>query len=503
MGRTPDVLDDPTPLDGPTVDVRVRVAWLLRMSRSARADGVATSVTEMSALLRDQGLAATPPSVSGWETGRVAPSIAVVEAYERALDLEPGTLRGAVDMVRRTYGVDVRPGYSPTPALGEVDRAVEPVLGEGPATGADWLHFSDAAVAVQPGLPARVMRPAVDRLVSELARSVFTGYLTRYEGLSLLRCGQYADVVLEAVRDYVDEPGNQVVADVFSVVSEKPDLPVLDLVTSYLGHEDPGRVRGAVLALENLQMLGGLTSAHWQRVIDPFVAAHRAAAADDDERRPHLTGLWHLLPHEVRAAAGPRMQPPAPAPADPGAGSDTDGRAERELCQRLADRTCAASGIVAQPLLARLLHEALFDARHTRSFTSAVVLMASPLRSPLGAALGDASQDEPSPRLREATAELLVSLGDHRAVSHASGWVQSGDPELIGPGLVALAHVGAPVDDAVLASLLEQPGAVGRRALYYAGMAGHDAVGRLARDPDHPRQQAARWWQRHGSMVTA
>ena len=79
-----------------------------------------------------------------------------------------------------------------------------------------------------------------------------------------------------------------------------------------------------------------------------------------------------------------------------------------------------------------------------------------------------------------------MALGDHRAVSHASGWVRSGDPELIGPGLVALAHVGAPVDDAALASLLEQPGAVGRRALYYAGMVGHDAVDRLARDPDAP-----------------
>jgi hypothetical protein len=500
MGRTPDVLDDPTPIDGPSVDVRVRVAWLLRMSRSARTDGVATSVTEMAALLRNQGLGATPPSVSGWETGRVAPSIAVVEAYERALDLEPGTLRGAVDMLRRAYGVDVRPAYAPVPGMRDVDRAVEPVLGGGPATGADWLHFSDAAVGVQPGLPARVMRPVVDRLVSELARSVFTGYLTRYEGLSLLRCGQYADLVLEAVRDYVDEPGNQVVADVFSVVTEKPDLPVLDLVTSYLGSEDPGRVRGAVLGLENLHALGGLTPAHWQRVVEPFVAAYRAAA-DDGERSPFLAALWHRLPRDVRAAAGTRLRlPPRPA-ADTGTGRDR--QAERELCRRLADRTCAVVGIAAQPLLARLLEEALFDARHTRGFTSAVVLMASPLRGPLGVALGDASTDEPLLHVREATAELLVALGDHRAVSHASRWVHSGDPELIGPGLVALAHVGAPVDDVALANLLEQPGAVGRRALYYAGMVGHDAVGRLARDPAHPRQQAAQWWQRHGSMVTA
>jgi hypothetical protein len=500
MARTPDVLDDPTPIDGPGVDVRVRVAWLLRMSRSATADGVAASVTEMAGLLRDRGLAATPPSVSGWETGRVAPSTAVVEAYERALDLEPGHLRGAIDMVRRTFGVDVRSAYAAVPALRDVDRAVEPVLGGGPVTGAEWLHFSDAAVGVQPGLPARVMRPLVDRLVSELARSVFTGYLTRYEGLALLRCGQYADVVLEAVRAFVDEPGNQVVADVFSMVAEKSDLPVLDLVTSYLGSDDPVQVRGAVLALENLHMLGGLTPAHWQRVVEPFVAAHRAAA-DDGERSPYLAALWHLLPREVRAAAEPRLRHPPPPPADTGTAGDR--REELELCGRLADRTCAAVGIVAQPLLARLVHEALFDPRHTRSFTSAVVLMASPLRSALAAALGDASQDEPSPHLREATAELLVALGDHRAVPHASRWVHSGDPELIGPGLVALAHVGAPVDDASLAVLLEQPGAVGRRAVYHAGMVGHEAVGRLARDPTHPRQQAAQWWQRHGSMVTA
>ena len=469
MARTPDVLDDPTPIGGPTVDVRVRVAWLLRMSRSLRPDG-SVSVTEMAGLLRDQGLAATPPSVSGWETGRVAPSTAVVQGYERALALQPGTLRGAVDLVRRTFGVDVRPAFPAVPTLPDLDRAVEPVLDAGPTTGAAWLDFCDVAVNVQPGLPARLMRPALDRLVSELARSVFTAYLTRYEGLSLLRCGQYADLVLEAVHEYVDEPGNQVVADVFAVLAERADPPVLDLVSSYLGSDDPGRVRGAVLAMTNLHSLGGLTPEQWHRVVDPFVAAHRAAA-DDAERAPYLAELWQLLPRDLRAAAEPRLRRPPPPPADEAGFGDRP--EEVALCRRLAERTCATAGVVAQPVLARLVHEALFDPRHSRNFTSAMLLMASPLRSALGASLGDASQDELLPRLREATAELLVALGDHRAVPHASRWVQSGDPELVGPGLVALAHVGAAVDDDSLALLLEQPGAVGRRALYYAGMVDH------------------------------
>ena len=71
--------------------------------------------------------------------------------------------------------------------------------------------------------------------------------------------------------------------------------------------------------------------------------------------------------------------------------------------------------------------------------------MASPLRSDLGAQVAVTMPDRRPRALRRAAAELLVALGDHRAAPHARRWVRTGDPALVGPGLVALAHVGEPI----------------------------------------------------------
>jgi hypothetical protein len=499
MARTPDVLHDPTPIDAPGVDVGIRVAWLLRMSRSAGTHGSSVSVTDMATLLRDQGVAATPPSVSGWETGRVPPSTAVVEAYERALDLEPGGLRGAIDMMRRTFGLEPRPAHPAPPDLHGIDRAVERVLVPGPISGGDWLHFCDAALAVRPGLPTHVTRPLVERLVSELSRSVFTAYLTRYEGLSLLRCGQYADLVLEVLRDYVDEPGNQVVAEAMSVLAERADRSTVEVLASHLGTDDPGRLRGAVLGLENLHVAGRLSPAHWQLVVEPFLSAYDRGA-DDEELWTSFSAVWHLLPQSLRTQAEPRLRRPVrPLPAGD---LRRDLRSEQEFARDLADRVCAAHGLVRQPLLARLVHEATFDHRRPRSFASAHLLMASPLRSELGAQVAATMPDQVDPALHEAAAELLVALGDRRAVPHARRWVRSGEVSLVGPGLVALAHVGEPLERPQLLHLLEQPDPVGRRALYHAGMTSHPEVARIAADRTHPLATRAQWWQRHGGAVT-
>lgn len=500
MARSPDVLEDPTPLDAPGVDVRIRVAWLLRMSRSAGLDGTAISVTDMATLLRRHGIAATPPSVSGWETGRVAPSTAVVEAYEGVLGLEPGGLRGAIDMVRRTFGLGSRPAYPSPPDLAELDRVIAPVVGGGPATGADWLHFCDAALAVRPGLPAWLMRPLVDRLISEVSRSVFTAYLTRYEGLALLRCGQYADLVLEALRDYVDEPGNHLVAEAMSLIAERSDLAAVELLATYLGSDDAVRVRGAVLGLENLHVAGGLPPAWWDLLLEPFLAAYDRGA-DDAELWVSFSALWHLFPPGLRDDVASRLRRPVhPLPEE---NAERHPVAEQQFCHDLADRVCAARGLVRQPLLGRLVHEATFDHRRPRSFTGALLLMASPVRGELGVQLAATTQEQHDPALREAGADLLVALGDRRAVPHALRWVESGDVSLVGPGLVALAHVGETLPLPLLDRLLAEPGPVSRRALYHAGMTAHPEVARLAQDREHPLSVRAQWWQRHGPRVTA
>lgn len=498
MARSPDVLEDPTPLDSPRVDIRVRVAWLLRSSRTAGIEGTTLSVTEMAQRLKEFGIPASAPSVSGWETGRVAPGTAVVEAYEAVLGREPGILRGAVDMVRRTHGHGNR-GVVTMPSLAELDRLTERVVGSRQPTGLDWLHFCEAALAVQPGLPGRVLRPLVDRLISEVSRSVFTAYLTRYEALALLRCGQYDGLVLQAARDYVEEPGNQVVAEAIGVATERADRRCLRLVTSKLASEDPGLLRGAAIGLENLANVSGLRPADWDLVTEPFVTAYNARP-DDESRRRLLSELWRALPAPVRAATEPRLvRPVTPAPR-----SWEPGHVERlvAFARRAASQICLDAGIPHQPMLARLVYEAAFDPRGNRRWTATLLLMASPFRDPVAARLAQAAERHDDVTVRDASRELLVALGHESSTPHAIAWLDDDSPDVVGGALVELAHTGIVLPDERLDALLELPDPVGRRALYYAGMSGHPSLARIAADPGHRLAPGARWWQKHGTVVT-
>jgi hypothetical protein len=499
MARSPDVLQDPTPLDSPRVDVRVRIAWLLRVSRAAGRDGTPLSVTEMAHRLKEQGIPASAPSVSGWETGRVTPGSGVLEAYERVLGREPGSLRGAGDMIRR---IDTRDRARPPAAiahLSTVDRATDRVMGPRP-TGMDWLHFGEAAIGVRPGLPRRVVRPLADQLVSELSRSVFTAYVTRYEALALLRCGQYAGPVLDAVRAYVSEPGSQVVVEAMSAAAELADPACLRWLLGHLVDDDPQRARGAALGLENLLTAGGLGVRAWSHAVDPFVTAYNAHA-DEDPRRAQLSALWRALPPPVRAQIAPQLRrplDPLPRPWD----SDRH-QGELAFCGQLAARVCDAVGVGRQPLLERLLFEAAFDFRYARSWTGKLLLMAVPFRDVLAAEVAAAADDHPDLVVRQATAGLLVALGGTESARVATSWLDSGDPELVGPALVTLAHAGEPVDGGRLSGLLDADDPIGRRALYHAGMTGHPALTPLAEDVGHRLREGAGWWRRHGRAVTA
>lgn len=498
MARSPDVLHDPTPLDSPRVDVRVRIAWLLRVSRAAGADGVPLSVTEMAHRLKEQGIPASAPSVSGWETGRVAPGSAVLEAYERVLGREPGSLRGAGDMIRR---IDTRDRVRPPSTLAHlavVDRATDRVMVTRP-TGMDWLHFGETAVAVRPGLPRRLVRPLADQLVSELSRSVFTAYVTRYEALALLRCGQYAGPALDAVRDYVAEPGNQVVVEAMSVAAEHADPACLRWLLGHLGSGDAQRARGAALGLENLVAAGGLGVRAWSSAVAPFVAAFNTYA-DDDSRRDQLSTLWRALPTPVRTRIAPDLRrplDPVPRPWD-----TERHHLELAFCEQLAARVCDAAGIRRQPMLARLLFEAAFDFRYPRSWTGKLLLMAVPFRGVLAGEVAAAADDHPDAVIRQATAGLLVALGGDESSRVAATWLDSDDPELVGPALVTLAHAGEPIPGGRLHGLLDADDPIGRRALYHAGMTGHPALTRLEADSGHRLRDGAAWWLRHGPAVT-
>ena len=500
MARSPDVLDDPTPFEASHVHVRVRIAWLLRTWRDFGIDGASVSVTEMAGLLKEHGVSASAPSVSGWETGRVAPGAAVVEAYEAVLGCEPGSLRGAVDLVRRRFG-DGRPrSVRNLPSLTDLNEAVDRVVGMPEPTGLAWLHLSETALAVRPGISTAFLNPLVSRLVSELSRSAFTAYTTRYEALALLRCGKYAEVVADAVAAFLAEPGNPVLGDASRLLAERPDPATVRVLSPLLGSDDLLRLRAGAVGLEHVAADGDLSPSDWRPVVTPFVNAWKRLA-DDERRHQQLATLWLALPAPTRAAIAARLS----GPQDPDrvlrrGGPDTH-RDKLAFCARIAERATDVLGLRGQPLLDRLLFEAAFDSRDARRVTSTLLLMASPFRGPLAIELAAAARSHDDPAVRRAAAALFLLLGHEESRDPAVDLLDSEDASVVTAGIFALAHSGAPLDSDRLERLLALPDPMNRRALLYAGMTGHPVLGRLAADASHPLQQPAAWWQRHGTRV--
>jgi len=500
MARAPEILEDPTPLDATHVDVRVRIAWLLRSWRTHGSDGQGVSVTDMAGLLKQQDVPASPPSVSGWETGRVAPGPAVVEAYESVLGLEPGCLRAVVDLVRRQFG-DERPRSAVSALeLPDLDLAVDRVVRASPPRGLDWLHLCEAALAVRPGLPAALLRPLVAQLLNELTRSGFTPYTTRYEALALLRGSVYGELVADVAADFIAEPGNLLLGDAAGVLAERPDGRAIGTLAPYLDSDEFLRLRAAVVGLGFVASGDGPRPSAWTPVVGPFTRAW-ARHADDGPRRQQLAELWPALPSSIRDEVTERLDTPvdvepAPLPWEPG------GRADQlAICRHTADRVTRAVGAPAQPLLARLLFEALFEERYARRITSALLLMASPFRGPLAVEVGLVARDHDDVRVRRAAATLLLLIGREESHALAGELLDSDEPAIVTGALFVLMHSDAPLPTTRVKALLRLPEPLDHRAIFYAGMTGHPVLAEVAANPSDPLRPVALWWQRHGTRV--
>lgn len=502
MARSPDILEDRTPLDGTQVDVRVRIAWLLRSWRTVGRSGSPISVTEMATRLKEHGTPASPPSVSGWETGRVAPGPAVIEGYEAVLGLEPGSLRAVVDLVRRRFGDDGPRSPVPPAGLADLDAAVDRVTGASPPPGIAWLHFSEAALAVQPGLPRAFVLPLVTQLLSEVSRSAFTPYVTRYEALALLRSSRYADVLAEAIAAFFDEPGSLMLGDGSALLAERPDARAVQVLAHRLVEPEFLRLRAGVVGLQHIANTRVTAASLWRPMVDPFAEAW-AQARTDAPRRQQLGDLWRVLPSGVRKTISARVRTPVssdPAPRawEPGGLDD-----QLDFCGRTAGAAAGAVGLPAQPLLARLLYEAVFEHRYARRLTSSLLVMASPFRAHTALELGRAAHEHDDAGFRRAAAALLVLIGHEETHDTARRLLDSDDAAVVTGALFALMHSRGEIETAHLEALLRLPEPLDRRAVFYAGMTGHPVLDRIAADPHHPLREVACWWQRHGRAIQA
>lgn len=496
VARNTDEIDDGTPLSGARIDVAARIGWLLRVSRTsagvplrefARRAGTETNLS-----------AATLSRVetAGRRSG------GVVAAYERALGLPYGHLRAPIDVLARTYSyspADADP-FIPEPTLSGFSAAVAAVQGDAP-DGHDWLRFAEYHVLTSFGMAAHAIRPLIARLAGEVERAAGLAYQLRYEALSKLRTSAYADLVAEAVRDAVEQPGVQRAADLVSAVTEKPTPELVTWCGELLSHESWIVARAGCLGIQNMRSVGGLGRADWLPLVPVFADACNAAG-DDPLRGPILSRTLASCPPEFRMAVHEQLDGPLAEPRRATSWTRTRRNRHFSHASRLAAQI--AGDRAGETMLARLLFEVLYDFRATHIVTSSFLLVASPFADAVRECLCAQALSGPDEITRHGAAIAFANLMIPFDTADPAPWLASDDPVIHSAGLTICGFAGVPLQRDLLLELTTTLDQVGSDALFAAGMSQQSELAEIADDPRLPVdvREAAAWWQRVGGRIT-
>ena len=499
-GRPPAPLVDRTPLNGATIDVGTRVGWMLRVSRMS-AGGPGAGLREVVSAMRDRDIAASESTLSRLEAGRVS-SGPLVDGYEQVLGLEPTSLRAPIDILCRGAGED--PGRRPAAVtLETVTAVVEPVLA-GTVGGAQWLAFAD--VLSHPdvvSLPQGLAREAIRPLVSEVRRSVGTAIAARYEALSLLRCSRYGEIVLDLGLEMLDDPAAPPLLDLARSLGERPSERLLTELSRRLDGS-PSLLEGVVTALDQAGAVNGLPGETWEVLSDPVVCSY-LASEPGSWRRANLAYLVRTLPPEQRQRVLTRIGEPLPDPIRRPVEWGASRRNTHHTCAvDLARGITEELGLPEQPVLARLLFEALYDPRMSREFPAVLMLDGLPFADVVVRHLADLHEGAADETTRTLATWALMRMRSPHAASYVGGWVGTEPRGLI--AALLLAHGGREVCLETVRPFLVPLQHYGVRALAALGLAGSPALAEIAsgRHPvsDPETAATAAWLLADGPLVT-
>jgi hypothetical protein len=513
-GRRPEALVDPTPPDGDSFDGEVRIGWLLRSSRLHRAPVM--SARAFAATLAGLGLSVDATRLSRWETGRLPAPLDVVAGYERALDLPSGGLVALAIITRKLAD----PG-APLPsivashrvAVADAQAAVDAIV-DGRPTGEQWLRFANHVVCSPAPvlLPASTWQSLAHRLVRELVLSVGTAYATRNEAATVLaEHPRAAEAMVRAVAAYVLDGDAPVVADAVALLRVLETDASGELALTLLDQSSPATRAAAVWCVATKVLRGHFTPAQVDRLED-VVARRLAVDPEDREGTYHaVADLLDVLPaatleriRERIGTAAPTGQPPRPD--DESTGSLARNRA-------LAARVARTGGEQPDPMLDRLVEEALFHPDPERRFHTSFCLALSPYADQVARGTGRMLEHAlfEGPQDRDLASRLLLLLTfvptpRERGLLHRVA--RESDPTLSARSLNALGHLpaGQGADEEVLRHVLGD-GANDevrvRAALYAAGMTGTRALVAVDGSSSPPEwvRSGARWWRREGPAI--
>lgn len=507
-GRPPGLVSDTSPTDSPLLHADVRAGWLLRSWRlhllpHSNARSFAATLTRI-------GPSADASRVSRWETGRLPAPFAVIAAYEEALDLPRGALV-ALAMVMRKLShprgdlSQILDSRHVTPARFQtaLDLAVD-----GAPHGGDWLDIA-SFVATHPDqaiLPTSVWRDLLGRLLHELSLSVGAAYATRSQAALLLTLHERARHALVAsVGEHVTGNRSLVVADAIALLQQVEDPRAGDLVIRLLDHPDAATRNGAIYATAAKLSRGHFQPAQLAGLERTVVGLARRHGLDTGGLFGRLADIVEVLPVDSRERvrrAAPHVVPRSPlsAPAEQA----------RSFLPRMARSVARPHGEDEEPMLERLVEEALAHKVAERRFQAALGIALSPYRRRVARGAADllSEQLEGDLVLAERALVLLTLVATESERGLLRSIAEDGSSPFQAGALLALAHIppsGVPAEADLRA--LKAPAAadeqVLRSSIYYAGMVGDATLKGLAEDSGAPEwaRAAARWWLREGPAI--
>jgi hypothetical protein len=511
-GRPPGRLVDPTPADGGTFHCEVRIGWLLRSWRLAVLPD--SSARSFAQTLNQLGQSADASRVSRWETGQLPAPLDVIAAYERALGVHPCSLSAlAVGLRRLPSAVSGLPTGLPAHrfSVTDLERLLDVVV-DGDPTGSDWFELA-VLVAGRPDLvtfPMSLWRAITGRLVRQLGRSVAHAYITRVEAAVLLTLHPRAKHALVlSIGEYVMQPESLPVVDPLSLLTDMTDPPANDLVLRLLEHQPPGPTLNGAMWVASAKVTRGQLDAPELRRLEravPRIVERIGLGGGGVFNR--LADLVAVLPEDVRhrlagVTGGASRLPRSPGTAPPA-------RWDRAQIRWTTAALATVTEHGEDPLLERLLEEAVFHSDAERRFQAALTVTFSPQRDLLAttcANLVDSHLDGGRalpPLLVERMMLLLTFVGHESQRTLLHHVIEEGPDFLRAPALVAVAHL--PVSSARPKLLPVITGAeedVARQAMYCAGMTGHPCLTDLAHDSSVPgwARQSAAWWLGEGPAI--
>ena len=492
-GRPVAMPDDRTLLRGRRVDPQSRIAWLLRLSRLATVPGPAVQFLEM---LRAQGCVLGPSTLCRYETGAERVPLSVIRAYEAALGLPAGHLVGVVCGVDRMFGPALaveaavpRSRSWLSEALGDWDTRVP----AGEMRGMDWIRAADVITRpTGPVLPPSMLNGWVDQLVSETTRSMHHALTTRMHAIGLLLADDDASrVLVDSIERISSEPGARGFSRVVSLLGSSSDRAVLNWLIGLFerseGEQQWGAAYGLLTSICRGTLPGDLVPAITCAVMD-------AAGDGMDRGRPAFMLAQRIsatLTQQVVARLG---QYPAPT---------TAGARVQSPAALSSYRSAALqeSGLD-DPMLDRLLREALSPDFIERQDNSLLMLAASPYRDVLADVAVQQMSNPTETYAAQAAAHVLTYLArPEQRQQLVELMVTSGDRFSL---LQALAHAGGVPDEVDLAALADDP-VLAPTAVFAAGMSNHPDLQWFETNPglvDTELQCIAAWSRRMGPVIT-